>query len=43
MAANGASLRAMGASLEAAGVTTTGGSITWSPSQVKRVLERLEG
>jgi DNA invertase Pin-like site-specific DNA recombinase len=42
MAANGASLRAMGAALEAAGVKTTGGSTTWTPSQVKRVIERLE-
>ena len=37
----GQSLRQMAAALEAAGLETAAGSKTWSPVQVKRVVQRL--
>lgn len=43
LAAGGASLRAMAAALEAAGVPTSGGGAKWSPIQVKRTLDRING
>ena len=42
MVSAGQSLRQMAASLEAAGLKTAAGASTWSPVQVKRVVQRLE-
>ncbi len=42
MVAAGASLRQIGAALEAAGIRSNQGGQQWSPTMVKRAVERLQ-